>query len=64
MSDKTLTCPSCKRTDQITGVQYRLTAEDYDGVSEWNCVCGCRWGRWTGKVLLPGDIERRYGRTS
>lgn len=44
------------------GVQYRGTAEDYDGTSEWLCAtCGRRWGRWTGKALADGEIEPRYG---
>jgi len=34
----------------------------YDGVSEWHCLdCGCRWGRWSGKILAPGEVEPRYG---
>ena len=36
----------------------------YDGVSEFNCLepnCYTRWGRWTGKILEPGEFEPRYG---
>lgn len=44
-----------------TGVQYRGTSEDWDGVSEWQCHCGRRWGRWTGRELTGNEIESRYG---
>lgn len=54
-------CPSCKGR-RFIGVEYRGTADDYDGVSEWVCEgCGARWGRWTGRELIAGDHERRYG---
>lgn len=44
------------------GVEYCLTSQDYDGVSEWVCErCGVRVGRWSGVVLAEGEIERRYG---
>lgn len=45
------------------GGQYALSTQDYDGVSEWTCVEGCklRLGRWSGKRLEKGYIERRYG---
>jgi hypothetical protein len=58
-------CPTCGNTDAIVSVQYRGTREDYDGVSEWVCQrknCGTRWGRWSGRILGAGEIERRYGR--
>ena len=56
------TCPSCGGHKRC-GVQYRGTREDWDGVSEWICVdCGTRFGRWTGRVLTEGEIEKRYGR--
>lgn len=43
-------------------IEYRGTSEDYDGVSEYECLkCGERRGRWTGKILLDGEIEPRYG---
>lgn len=45
-----------------TGIQYQGTREDYDGVSEWRCACGKRWGRWTDKRLIDGELEKRYGR--
>jgi hypothetical protein len=43
-------------------VEYRGTSQDYDGASEMVCTCGARFGRWTGKLLMPGELERRYGR--
>jgi hypothetical protein len=55
-------CPSSSQPT-FTGVQYQGTAEDYDGISEYNCdACGGRWGRWTGRVLGRNEIEPRYGR--
>jgi len=36
--------------------------EHYDGISEWACEsCGVRIGRWSGKVLKDGEIEKRFG---
>jgi hypothetical protein len=57
-----LTCPSCGATELLTGVQYEGTPCDYDGVSEWCCMCGTRWGRWSNRILIPGELEQRYGR--
>lgn len=55
-----MTCPDCKA--QMVAVQYRMTAEDYDGTSEYACdSCGVRIGRWTGKRLADGELEPRYG---
>ena len=51
-------CPKCKNKN-IVGVEYCLTAEDYDGVSEWRCECGYRQGRWSGKPLKDGELEKR-----
>jgi transposase-like protein len=63
MIRSSLQCPMCGHADAIVSVQYRGTPEDYDGVSEWNCQkCGTRWGRWSGRILGAGEIERRYGR--
>ena len=54
----------CHPTSSFTGVEYSMTPEDYDGVSEWCCdTCGKRYGRWTGKELKDGELERRYGRS-
>jgi hypothetical protein len=50
---------------RFTGLQYQGTPEDYDGISEWICqTCERRYGRWTRRELLPGEIERRYGRST
>lgn len=55
-------CP--QHGDTLHGLQYCLTPQDYDGISEWFCPQdGCRYriGRWSGAVLQTGEIERRYG---
>lgn len=59
--------PECEVGEQGAhtwwGIQYRGTSEDYDGVSEWQCQqCTVRYGRWSQRLLRPGEIERRYGR--
>ena len=55
-------CPKCK-SKNIVGVEYRLTTEDYDGVSHWECVkCGYRQGRWSGKELKDGELEKKSER--
>jgi hypothetical protein len=55
-----MNCPRC--FSAMTGVQYRGTSQDYDGVSEWSCDrCATRIGRWTKCELLPDQIEPRYG---
>jgi ribosomal protein L40E len=37
--------------------------ERYDGVSEIACMdCKARFGRWSGKELAEGEIEKRFGR--
>lgn len=48
---------------RVIGVEYPYgSPERYDGVSEWQCPdCGRREGRWTGKVLEDGEIEKRFG---
>lgn len=59
-----MTCPDCGKP--MCGVEYCLTLEDYDGVSEWACqdaACAVRIGRWTGQRLAAGELEPRYGRT-
>lgn len=54
-------CPNCQ-DEAITGVEYCLTPQDFDGVSEWRCnKCQTRWGRWTGRILADGELEPRYG---
>jgi hypothetical protein len=42
---------------RVIGVEYQ---GGYDGVSEWVCPdCGCREGRWSGKVLTGDEKEGR-----
>jgi len=58
-------CPNCGK--KLWGIQYDYkSTEHYDGVSEWACPvdnngCGYRRGRWSGKILLRSNIEKRYG---
>lgn len=50
-------CPKCK-SKNIVGVEYMMTSEDYDGVSEWQCLkCKYRQGRWSGQELKEGELE-------
>lgn len=44
-------------------VEYNYSSpERYDGISEIDCKdCGVRIGRWSGKELAKGEIEKRYG---
>lgn len=55
-------CKKCGSTN-IVGVEYAYPCpERFDGVSEWKCLdCGFRIGRWSGKELKDGEIEKRYG---
>jgi Zn ribbon nucleic-acid-binding protein len=54
-------CPRCQSTNKILH-EYKMTSQDYDGISEIRCVdCGYREGRWSGLELKEGYIERRYG---
>ena len=61
-----LTCPNCQNQDHamIMGAEYIIGhPEHYDGVSEWRCrVCGTRWGRWSGRVLVGNDCEKKVAR--
>lgn len=57
--DRPNQCPKCG--GKIIGIEYRLTPEDYDGISEWRCDCGYRVGRWSGLELQEGFIEKRWG---
>ena len=47
-------------------VEYpRESVEYYDGVSEIDCTdCGARFGRWSGKELVEGEIEKKFGRNN
>lgn len=53
-------CPHCG-CDRAIMVEYRLSPEDYDGISEYRYECGKRYGRWSGKELTGDNIETRYG---
>lgn len=55
-------CCKCGKSDWVC-VEYSWDSpEHYDGVSEYRCqACGGRYGRWTGKVLAEGELEKRYG---
>ena len=55
-------CPKCGSEDIIM-VEYAYDASDhYDGISEWKCGgCGYRRGRWSGKELKAGEVEKRWG---
>jgi hypothetical protein len=46
---------------RVIGVEYPYgVPERHDGVSEWMCPdCGRREGRFSGKVLAEGELERR-----
>lgn len=46
---------------RFIGVEYGYGHPDhYDGVSEWNCPdCGCRWGRFSGRILADGQFESK-----
>lgn len=48
---------------RVIGVEYAYgSPERYDGVSEWRCpYCGRREGRWSGRVLVHGEVEPRFG---
>lgn len=48
----------------VVGVQYSDASDAYyDGVSEWKCpACEIRWGRWSGRVLAPGEVEMPFSR--
>ncbi|MEI6379078.1 MAG: hypothetical protein WCO55_05440 [Candidatus Falkowbacteria bacterium] len=56
-------CQKCGSA-HIVGLEYAWPSpESYDGVSEWDCRdCKARFGRWSGKELAEGEIEKRYGR--
>lgn len=47
----------------LIGIEYPWThPEYYDGVSEWKCrSCNRRWGKWSGRELKEGEVEKRYG---
>lgn len=55
-------CKKCE-SKNIIGIEYGyMDEEHYDGISEWRCGdCGYREGRWTGKELKDGDVEKVFG---
>jgi len=57
---------SCKKCggNNLMMVEYdRLSPEYYDGVSEIDCQdCGARIGRWSGRELVEGEVEKKSGR--
>lgn len=59
-------CPKCGNDiyDLMLDIEYAFVhPEHYDGVSERKCMeCGTRWGRWSGRVLLDGEVESRKER--
>lgn len=56
------TCKKCG-SNNIIMVEYEFGhPEWYDGVSEIECRdCGARFGRWSGKELKDGEVEKLYG---
>jgi len=54
-------CKKCESKNIIL-VEYPWDSPDhYDGVSEIKCNdCGARFGRWSGKELSEGEIEKRF----
>jgi DNA-directed RNA polymerase subunit RPC12/RpoP len=55
-------CQKCG-SENIIMIEYRMTTEDYDGVSEIKCQdCGARYGRWSLRELGGGELEPIYGR--
>jgi hypothetical protein len=56
-------CKKCG-SKNIIMVEYSWDSpEYYDGISEIDCKdCGARFGRWSGKELAEGEIEKKYGK--
>ena len=57
------TCSKCG--GDVVMIEYSWDSpERYDGISEYECLdgnCAQREGRWSGKILQDGEIEKRYG---
>ncbi|KKQ60343.1 MAG: hypothetical protein US81_C0023G0005 [Parcubacteria group bacterium GW2011_GWE2_38_18] len=55
-------CKKCG-SENIVMVEYDpMSPEHYDGISEIRCLaCGTRIGRWSGRELQEGELEKRYG---
>ncbi|OHA84627.1 MAG: hypothetical protein A2408_03190 [Candidatus Yonathbacteria bacterium RIFOXYC1_FULL_52_10] len=57
-------CKKCDSTNVVFVEHAPGSPERYDGASEISCqACGARFGRWSGKELASGELEKRYGRT-
>ena len=56
------TCKKCNSSN-IVMVEYAPGHPDrYDGVSEIFCNdCKARFGRWSGKELMEGEVEPKFG---
>lgn len=56
-------CRKCG-SENIIRVEYDgMHPEHYDGISEIDCRdCGARFGRWSGKELGEGEVEKRGGK--
>lgn len=55
-------CPTHKKP-LLYRAEYTMDMpEHYDGISEWVFICGCRYGRWSGKLLKDGEYEEPFGR--
>ncbi len=52
-------CKKCG-SENIVMIEYALNSpEHYDGISEIDCKdCGARFGRWSGKELSEGEMEK------
>jgi len=57
-------CRKCDNKTNWMGIEYAYgSPERYDGVSEWVCnKCKTHYGRWSDKILLNGESEKRFGR--
>ena len=55
-------CKACG-SENIIMIEYSWdNPEYYDGISEIKCNdCGKRFGRWSGKELKEGEVEKRFG---
>lgn len=57
---------NCKKcgSDNIVMVEYSWDSpEYYDGISEIKCMnCSVRIGRWSGKELADGEVEKKFGK--
>lgn len=55
-------CAACGNQEGLMGQEYPYDDPmHYDGVSEWHCPCGARTGRWSNRILQPGEGERVFG---